>query len=120
MTAQTYTTAAPCTNVKRLQNAIIDMDSQAQTGFDEIEAIASLVLSAMESPERYPDDEDIAQALIVIMHKASEIKNDINYAAEVVGCNYKDESTMRRYEAYRANEEKRRGLQSHAANGGEE
>lgn len=78
-------------DITRLQAAITDMDCLAQSGFSEISAIAKLALAALETPDSYTNLEIIAQALRAIWVKADDIENCVNFAAEQVGCNYKDQ-----------------------------
>lgn len=87
--------------VERLCEAIETMSILSQAGFSQIEAIAKLALSGLETPEGYKHIEIIAKAFEIIQEKALDIRNCINCAAEEVGCNYIDESQRRRTAAHK-------------------
>lgn len=95
----TQASASASAEIKNLRNAVQAMDGLAQDGFAEISAIAKLALAMLEHPDGYRHPERIAQALRTIWGKADDMENCISGEAERVGCNYVDESKMRRYAA---------------------
>ncbi len=102
-------------DVGRLQVALEDIDALAQGGFGQIESIARLALAALQTPEGYLRPEAIVQALIAIRDKAAEVENCINWAAEEVGCNYRDEKLAQRRQVRAAADQ---STQMKPANGG--
>ena len=109
MTESTVNQSNKSTDLNKLQSVIEDMDALAQGGFSEISALAKLALAALQTPQGYRDIESIVQALQAIRGKAEDINNCINYTAETVGCNYKDERLYSRYGAQRAAREMEQG-----------
>lgn len=93
------TTPSPCTDLKKLQSTITDMDCLAQVGFQEISAISSLALMALENPDGVRFLENIAYALSAIKQKADDIMGCVSIEAERVGLLYKDPSSERRSQA---------------------
>ncbi|MCM1128972.1 MAG: hypothetical protein NC211_03705 [Alistipes senegalensis] len=89
-------------SIETLQGTIETIDCFASDALPEIVSIAKLALAYMETPaaSRYP--ENIANALSAIWGKAEMLQNDINYAAEEVGCNYVNKAMRRRYAALNA------------------
>lgn len=85
---------------KDLRDTINWMDCLSQEGFTDIIAVAKLALAYMETPDGHHHWENIAYALRTIWGKAEDIQNCINGEAESVGCNYTDESSRRRWDAY--------------------
>lgn len=85
--------------VQDLRDVVTSMDSLSQGGFSEIAAIASLALMALETPDGWRSVDDIATILEAIRSKAKEVEHLINAEAEQVGCNYKNESEQRRWNA---------------------
>jgi hypothetical protein len=85
----------------KLREAITEMDSMAQDAFSEIATIAKLALASLETPEGYSNIEGIARVLNFICGKALDAENYINCTAEGVGCNYKDQAMLRRWDAKR-------------------
>lgn len=82
----------------KLRDAVLTMDLYSQTAFDRIEAIASVTRAAAAQmlTETRPGFQrgfllDLGKTLETIEHLASEAQNDINCAAEDVGCAYKEE-----------------------------
>ncbi|MGL6155744.1 MAG: hypothetical protein ACRC1O_03960 [Ralstonia mannitolilytica] len=91
-------------DAQQLRYTIESIDTMSQNAFSEIAAIAGLALSRLETPEGFLHPEDIAYALQAIRSKAQDIESCINAEAESVGCNYKDASMLRRFDAHRAAE----------------
>jgi len=85
--------------IDKLNKTIEFMGLLSKTGFSQIEAIAKLAFSHLESPEGYNQLEDICKALEIIQEKAFDIQNCINSKAENVRCNYKDEKKYCRWNA---------------------
>lgn len=93
---------------ENLQDTINTIDSLSQDGFSEISTLAGLALKFMETPDAYLCPETISRIFRTIRLKADDIENVINCEAENVGCNYKDKSRERRYQARRAAETKQK------------
>lgn len=85
--------------LKDLRAAIHDMDALAQCVFSEIAGIARLALAALETPHGRDDMESLAAALGAICGRADDAENGINWRAEQVGCNYRDQAPARRFAA---------------------
>lgn len=85
--------------LRLLRNAVNTMDALSQEGFDQIIAISRLIMRSLETPD--PDLNDISFAVKAIKGKADDIMNCINCEAENVGCNYKDDTTRKRYSIVR-------------------
>ena len=96
------TTPSPCTDLRTLQSTITTMDCLSQLGFQEISAISSLALLALESPAEVRFMENLAHALSVIKQKADDIMDCINSTAEGLGLERRDTSAERRRSAYRS------------------
>lgn len=77
-------------STRDMGDVINTIDCLSQEGFSSIAAIASLALLAMETSP-VGNTENIIQALRTIRGKARDIENCINYEAETVGCNYKEQ-----------------------------
>ena len=71
---------------QKLRDAVETIDSFSQHGFEEISAIATLALIALETPAGHRNIESIARALMAIKSKAQDIQNIINCEAGNVGC----------------------------------
>ena len=97
---------------EKLKATIETMDALSQEGFSEISTLASVALKLMETPDAYLWPETIAQLLTTIGNKASIIEDHINSEAESVGCDYKDQSIERRYEARSAAETRKKEQQA--------
>ena len=81
---------------EKLCEVIENIDCLSQHAFSEINAIASLSLLAMESPDRVlGTNEDIARILHTIRNLSEVTQGNINYEAETVECNYSDERIFR-------------------------
>lgn len=82
-------------STQTLKRTIEGIDRFASESLSEIVSIAKLALAYMETPVAYRFPEDIANALSAIRTKADVLENDINYAAEEVGCNHKNDRRTR-------------------------
>ena len=71
---------------QKLRDAVETIDSFSQHGFEEISAIATLALIALETPAGHRNIESIARALMAIKSKAQDIQNIINCEAGNVCC----------------------------------
>lgn len=89
-------------SIAALHIAVHEMDKFACTAFNEIQAVASLVLAALESPQHCNDTDTIAHSLGIIKARAEEAANAINCSAEAVGWNYVDRARGRRADAMQA------------------
>jgi len=87
-------------DLKRLHNAITDIDALSQHAFSEIAAVADLALHWMESPIDYRRLDVIANALSSISCRAQNTLESIGYEAESVGCGYEDPDKKRRLDAW--------------------
>jgi len=87
---------SPDAEIAKLKSAILGIDQFSQAGFSKISSIARLALSALETPARPRQDEDIANALTAIWHIADDVENCINCSAEEMGANYIDDELARR------------------------
>lgn len=98
MVAQSHTAERllPVSEVQELRNTVEFMDCLSQDGFSEISSIAQLALSILETPDGYRRLDNIANALRAIWVRADDTLNCINYEAEKLGCNYKNEARRRR------------------------
>lgn len=83
-----------------LRSAVLCMDALAQGGLTEIESIAKLALTCLESPDFINNLDDIANALSSIAGKAEQIHGDIHNQASRVGCGYIDPAMQRRVTAW--------------------
>ncbi|KAI3598738.1 hypothetical protein D8I24_5684 [Cupriavidus necator H850] len=97
--AEANSSNTPCNDVKELRATVNAIDALSHEGFSEIAAIAGLAMASLETPSGCLRMEDIAHALRAIRTKADDIANCINWEAEKVGCNHKDEAQMRRFDA---------------------
>lgn len=89
----------PGESIAALRIAVNEMDGYACTAFNEIHAVASLVLVALESPQHCNDTSTMAHALGIIKARAEEAANAINCSAEAVGWNHVDRARGRRADA---------------------
>lgn len=92
--------------LNELRNAVEEMDCLAGVAFSEIGTIARLALAAMELPRTSKSIDLFASAFESIAARASAAENDVNVAAERVGCNYLDRASALRYAARRVAEGK--------------
>lgn len=83
------------------------MDCLTYHALSEIAAIARLALSAMESPTSRPALETFAQAFITITRIADDTKDSTGRYAEDAGCEYSDDASMRRLDAYIASQKEK-------------
>ncbi len=84
-------------DLRKLKGVITDMDCLSQEGLAEIEAVTRLVLRVMESPNVNESDHGyIIHALHSIRKKADDTMNYINYQAESVSCNWRNEVAQKR------------------------
>lgn len=84
-----------CRNVVELHGVIEEMDRQSQFTFDRIQALVSVSRKAIDQlTDELPRSAaraflfDLDRTLEMIRDIAAEADNDINAAAEKVGCNY--------------------------------
>lgn len=89
--------ATPTT--EKLREAISEMDCASQGAFSEIATIAKLALASLETPNAYIDPECIAVVLAALWGKALDAENHINGLASEVGCSYKDQKMILRWDA---------------------
>ncbi len=97
--ANANTTDATASDLHKLRDTVLSIDSLSQNGFSEIATIAKLALARLETPDGYRHLEDPAYALRAIWGNAENTENCINSAAVDIGCNYVDDAQRRRYEA---------------------
>ena len=76
----------PISTEQTLRDTVEVMDGYSQDGFEEISAIATLALIALETPAGHRNIESIARALMAIKSKAQDIQNIINCEAGNVCC----------------------------------
>ena len=95
-------------SIAALRIAVNEMDGYASTAFGEIQAVASLVLVALESPKYCTNTDVIAHAMGIIHARAGDAANVINCSAEAVGCNHTDDVLRRRWDARTASLEMER------------
>lgn len=86
-------------SIEMLRGTITTIDCFASESLSEIVSIAKLALAYMETPDAYRFPENIANALSAIKGRAEMLENDINCAAEDVGCNDKNDKLKRVFEA---------------------
>lgn len=96
--------SAKSPDFRSLQNTVRAMDCLASNALSEIAAIARLALSAMESPTSHPAPETFAKVFTTILKTADDIKDCIGRYAEDAGCEYSDDASMRRLDAYLASQ----------------
>jgi hypothetical protein len=87
---------------EQLRTAVLEMDNMAQNAFEAIASLAELALLALEQPSTYRNGltmESIADVPNTIRGKAQTTVNDINSAAEEVGCSYVDKARRKRWDA---------------------
>lgn len=80
-------------------DVIRTIDGMSQDAFERIRAIARLTLLAMETKAGCNSLDDIGFALEAIRSLAVDTMSCINYEAENVGANFKDEAWHRRLDA---------------------
>lgn len=87
--------------VKSLEAVVYDIDAISQSGFDRIEAIATLISISLESPAGYFPKHigTISHAMDAIRAIAEDASECINARAENVECNYEDDGFKRRSDA---------------------
>jgi hypothetical protein len=120
MKTQSNPQTEPGESIDSLRIAVHEMDEYACNAFNEIQAVASLMLAALESPRHCTDTDVVGSALGIIKARAEEAANAINCSAEAVGCNYKNDVLRRRWDARTASlemERKAHGI-AMAAKGG--
>lgn len=91
------TTTGP--SIQHLCIAVKEMDGVAADAFNGIQAVAMLVLEALENPKTCLNTDLMARALEAIKAMACDAANVINCSAEAVGCNYIDAAHRRRWDA---------------------
>lgn len=80
--------------VNELRQALKFCDALSQEAFDEISAISQLASMALKAdPDARVRFDHVIIALGAIKSRADGTMNDINAAAEQLGCNYKAEVT---------------------------
>ncbi len=97
--------------MQKLRNTVEWMDCLSQDAFSKITTMARLALASLEAPDGHRHLDDIANALGAIWSTAEVAENGINYEAETVGCNYKDEAQRRRWAAARQAREETKEVQ---------
>ncbi|QTO49443.1 hypothetical protein [Burkholderia latens] len=78
-------------DVRQLQNQIESIDSMCQVKLEQIIALTTTLLRAMETPEFWRFPHTLRDVLGLIQHTADDLSAYVNGAAEEVGCNYIDE-----------------------------
>lgn len=88
-------TGEQCLDVVKLHSTIEDMDERSQEAFERIQALASVSRKAIEKlADELPVSAeraflfDLDRTLEMIRDIADDAENEINGAAEKVGCNY--------------------------------
>lgn len=99
-------------SISDLQDCISTIGALAHEGLREIEAVAKLALSYMESPEAYRHPENIAQALHAIWGMAERTMGCIESEASAVGCCSANSAQIRRWAASHAHDKGLRSIMS--------
>jgi hypothetical protein len=95
-------------DINRLRDALLTVDSIADTNLSEIAAIATLCLRALETPAGCSDLESIAMAFSAIASKAYAANEMIGQEAVDVGCTNVHDDADRRFSARQAAREQER------------
>lgn len=83
-----------------LRETINNVDQISQDTFEAISSIAQMLLLAMKVPGSHRSNEAMARCLMQIEELAERGQNEINTAAEDVGCNYTDSDWKERLTAF--------------------
>ncbi|VWC75492.1 hypothetical protein BCO18175_02330 [Burkholderia contaminans] len=79
------------TDVHQLQNQIESIDAMCQVKLEQISALSTTLLRAMETPEFWRSPHSLRDVIILVHHVADDLRTYVNGAAEEVGCNCIDE-----------------------------
>ncbi|KVC77161.1 hypothetical protein WI76_17585 [Burkholderia ubonensis] len=79
------------TDIQELRNQIESIDSMCQVKLEQITALTTTLLRAMETPEFWRFPNTLRDVVGLIQHTADDLSNYVNSVAEEVGCNYIDE-----------------------------
>jgi hypothetical protein len=77
--------------LSELKSAVRTMDRHSQVAFDEIEALAEVADAALTQVDTTKVRTHLRTLMGSISYKAQDAMNEINSAAERVGCNYKED-----------------------------
>ena len=84
-------TSCGTVTVERLRSTVNSLDEISQHAFGAIEAFARLALVAIDQTHNARVTlDDVKKALLTIEYKACDGMNEINAAAERIGCNFDD------------------------------
>ncbi|MGG1948999.1 hypothetical protein AB1286_30035 [Trinickia sp. NRRL B-1857] len=90
--AHTFPSTKPAiSELQACQEQLAGIDNMCQVQLGQIEAIATTMLRAMETPKFWMSPETMMENLGLIQYLAADLANYVNSAAEEVGCNYVDE-----------------------------
>ncbi|RQX79151.1 hypothetical protein DF034_30420 [Burkholderia anthina] len=79
------------TDVRQLQNQIESIDAMCQVKLEQISALSTTLLRAMETPEFWRSPHSLRDVIVLVHHIADDLRAYVNGAAEEVGCNCIDE-----------------------------
>ncbi|MDN7654696.1 hypothetical protein QZM62_14720 [Burkholderia multivorans] len=95
----------PSTDVHELQNQIKAIDLMCRVRMEQIAAVSTALLRAMESSEFWRTPNTLRELIGLVQDTANDLTDYVNGAAEQVGCNYVDdhgdERTSRIWDAFR-------------------
>ena len=78
------------TSAEQLSSTITNIDHMSQLELAEISTLAKLALSSIEHKKHDQLPMGLKEAIQLIWGKSGMLMNDINCAAEDVGCHYSD------------------------------
>lgn len=84
-----------CATDQQVRATVNEIDCHAQAALDEVvnlAELAALALKSCEAGQRRLDP--VADALRSIADKAQRLRDDINAAAEEVGCNFSEDQPL--------------------------
>jgi hypothetical protein len=76
--------------LSELESAVRTMDRHSQVAFEEIEALAEVACAALTQADTPKVRTHLRALMDSISYKAQDAMNEINWAAEKVGCNHKE------------------------------
>lgn len=84
-----------CATDQQVRATVNEIDWRAQAALDEVVNLAELAALALNGREAGQSRIDpVAEALRSIADKAQRLRNDINAAAEDVGCNFSEDQPL--------------------------
>jgi len=86
-------------DIEALRSTLRLVDNVSNDSFGRIKSLCAVALLAMEQHRKPVDMEHLARILVHIEVVCDDARNCINYEAETVGCDYKDEAWLRRIDA---------------------